>query len=94
MLASGGADGTIRLFDLQTEQVLGAPLHGLPKRPLVPRLSPDGGTLFAITDAGRAYRWDVHPSAWLRRAGGIAGRRLTPAEFRDELPGHAYAPAR
>lgn len=55
-LATGSTDGTIRLFDLRTQQPLGAPLPGLPNRPVAPRFTPDGAYLFAITDAGHAYR--------------------------------------
>ena len=92
-LATGSMDGTIRLFDLRTQQPLGAPLPGLPNRPVAPLFTPDGAYLFAITDAGRAYRWDVRPSSWARHACAVAGRTLTRAEWRDALPGREYAPA-
>ena len=92
-LATGSADGTIRLFDLRTQQPLGAPLPALPNRPVVPEFSPDGAYLFAITSAGRAYRWDVRPSSWERHACAVAGRPLTRTEWKDALPGRGYAPA-
>ena len=76
-LATGSTDGTIRLFDLRTQQPLGAPLPGLPNRAVAPQFTPDGAYLFAITDAGRAYRWDVRPSSWARHACAVAGRTLT-----------------
>jgi hypothetical protein len=62
-------------------------------RQVAPEFSPDGAYLFAITDAGRSYRWDVRPSSWEQRACAVAGRRLTRAEWRDALPGRSYAPA-
>jgi WD40 repeat protein/DNA-binding SARP family transcriptional activator len=92
-LATGSTDGTIRLFDLRTRQQIGAPLPGLPNRPVAPQFTPDGAYLFAITDAGRAYRWDVRPSSWARHACAVAGRTLTRAEWNEVLPERDYAPA-
>ena len=92
-LATGGTDGTIRLWDLRTQQPLGAPLPGLPNRYVVPQFTPDGTYLFALTDAGRAYRWDMRPSSWARHACAVAGRTLTRTEWNDALPERDYAPA-
>ena len=55
--------------------------------------TPDGAFLFATTDAGQAYRWDVRPSSWARHACAVAGRTLTRSEWNDVLPGRDYAPA-
>jgi WD40 repeat protein len=93
VLATGSTDGTVRLYDLRTYQAIGAPLPGVPNRPVVPDFSSDGAYLFAFTNAGRDYRWDVRPSTWERQACAIAGRRLTRAEWRDALPGREYRPA-
>jgi WD40 repeat protein/DNA-binding SARP family transcriptional activator len=92
-LAVGGADGTIRLYDLPTQQPLGAPLPGVRNSPVVPEFTPDGVYLFALTTAGRAYRWDVRPSSWARDACVVAGRTLTRTEWQAALPGRHYAPA-
>ena len=92
-LATGGTDGTIRLFDLRTQRSLAAPLPGLPNRLVVPRFTPDGAYLLAVTNAGRAYRWDIRPSTWARHACAVAGRTLTREEWRDALPDRDYDPA-
>jgi WD40 repeat protein len=92
MLATGGTDGTIRLFDLGAHQTIGALLPGLPNRPLAPLFTPDGHVL-AVTNAGRAYRWDIRPSAWNRRACVVAGRPLTRAEWSELVGERRYRPA-
>jgi len=53
----------------------------------------DGAYLFAITNAGRAYRWDVRPFSWARHACAVAGRTLTQTEWMTALPGRDHAPA-
>src|SRR5215217_5637449 len=92
-LATGSVDGTVRLYDLRTQQGIGAPLPGVPNHPVVPDFTSDGAYLFAFTNAGREYRWDVRPSSWERQACAIAGRTLTRAEWNDALPGRDYQPA-
>jgi WD40 repeat protein len=92
-VATGGTDGTVRLFDLRTQQPIGAPLPAVPNSSGAPVFSRDGAYLFAITAAGRAFRWDVRPASWERQASTVAGRTLTRAEWNDALPGRPYAPA-
>ncbi len=92
-LVTGGTDGIVRLFDVRTQQPIGAPLLAVPNSSVGPVFSPDGAYLFAITSAGRAFRWDVRPASWERQACAVAGRTLTRAEWNDALPGRPYAPA-
>jgi WD40 repeat protein len=92
-VASGSSEGVVRLFDVPTQQTLGAPLPAVPNHPVDPMFTPDGAYLLAVTDTGRAYRWDIRPASWARQACAVAGRTLTRAEWADALPGRPYAPA-
>jgi WD40 repeat protein/DNA-binding SARP family transcriptional activator len=92
-LATGGADGIVRLFDLRTQSPIGAALPAVPNFPVGTAFSTDSAYLFAITAAGRAFRWDVRPASWERQACAVAGRTLTRDEWNDALPGRSYAPA-
>ena len=92
-LATGGADGTLRMHDLGTMKPIGAPFPAVPNQSAVPEFAPGGEYLFAFTNAGRGFRWDVRPASWERQACAIAGRTLTRAEWSDVLPGRAYRPA-
>jgi WD40 repeat protein len=92
-LATGGADGTVRLFDLPSQQPLGAPLPAVPNHAAMPMFTSDGAYLLVVADTGAAYRWDVRPATWERQACAVAGRTLTRAEWAEALGGRPYAPA-
>ena len=92
-LVTAGSDGQVRLWDLASRQPIGTPLPGPENINAVAFFAPDGAHVFAVFRDGSGYRWDVRPPAWERMACKIAGRRLTPAEWHDALPGRAYAPA-
>jgi WD40 repeat protein/tRNA A-37 threonylcarbamoyl transferase component Bud32/energy-coupling factor transporter ATP-binding protein EcfA2 len=49
-------------------------------------LSPDGKRLAVAGIESRAMLWEVDPAVWRRRACAIAGRNLTPEEWRLYLP--------
>jgi WD40 repeat protein len=92
-LATGSDSGAVQLWDIPSGQALGAPLPGVPSHAVVPAFTPDGTHLIAAYDTGRAYIWDIRPSALARHACQVAGRRLTRAEWQEFLPGRDYAPA-
>jgi WD40 repeat protein len=93
ILATGGPESAVRLWDLRSQTPFGAPLPAVPDHGVAPLFSPDGAHLFALTDAGVGYRWDVRPASWASYACAVAGRRLTRAEWEEALPGRPYAPA-
>jgi len=92
-LATSGWDGTVRLWDIQSDQAIGAPLTGLPGHTVTGLLTPDGNALIAGYDTGQAYHWDMRPASLVRQACLIAGRTLTRAEWDEFLPGRDYKPA-
>jgi WD40 repeat protein len=92
-LATGGDDGTVRLWDIETGQAVGAPLPGLPNTTVAPSFTPDGTHLLVGYETGDAYMWDIRPESLVRHACRVAGRRLTPAEWNEFLPGREYDPA-
>ena len=94
-LATGSADRTVRLWDIETQQAIGTPLPG-PGRgvgAVAPYFTPDGTALITSYDTGRAYRWDLRPESLARHACQVAGRHLTRAEWTEFLPGRDYTPA-
>jgi WD40 repeat protein len=92
-LATSSPDGTVRLWDIESEQAVGAPLPGLPGHAVTGLLTPDGDAVIAGYDTGQAYRWDIRPATLDRQACLIAGRTLTRAEWDEFLPGRDYKPA-
>jgi WD40 repeat protein len=88
-----GADsaGTAILWDAATGTVLGQPLPGpAPGSLLAAAFTPGGGRVVVMADSGQGWVWDVDPTGWAARACEVAGRSLTPQEWRDLLPDRAY----
>jgi hypothetical protein len=48
--------------------------------------SPDGAHLATAGADGAAELWDLDPGDWARAACAVAGRDLTAAEWREQLP--------
>jgi WD40 repeat protein len=92
ILATSGSDGTTALWDVRSGKQIGAPLTG-PPSPAVAAFDPTGHTLATASWEGTVLLWDVDPASWLKRACAVAGRRLTPQEWQDFLPGRPYQPS-
>ncbi|MBT2382112.1 hypothetical protein [Streptomyces sp. ISL-11] len=43
--------------------------------------TPDGGTLWTVTEAGEVLSWDLSETSWIEGLCRIAGRDLTDAEW-------------
>jgi WD40 repeat protein len=92
-LATATDDGTVRLWDIESEQAVGAPLPGPTGHFGVPFFTPDDNALIAGYGTGQAIRWDIRPASLIRRACRLAGRTLTREEWAEFLPGRDYDPA-
>jgi WD40 repeat protein len=65
-LATGGQDGTVRLWDIETGQPIGTPLPGVPNQEVLPHFTPDGAQLVASYGNGDAHLWDLRPESLIR----------------------------
>jgi WD40 repeat protein/class 3 adenylate cyclase len=90
LLATSSADGTVLLWDVETQKPIGSPLTVEPDNFLSVAFSRDGSHLFAISTRTRGIRLATDPEAWKRHACLVAGRELTPREWKDALPARPY----
>jgi WD40 repeat protein len=92
VLVTSGSEGTTALWDLRSGKRIGALLHGPPSQG-VATFEPTGHTLAIAFNDGTVLLWDIDPTSWRMRACAVAGRRLTPQEWQDFLPGRPYQPS-
>jgi hypothetical protein len=81
-LLTTGTDGRLRLRDLASLRPIGRALPGPEDVMSIAAFAPVGGHALAVYANGRGYRSDVRPSAWMRHACDVAGRRLTGSSGR------------
>ena len=81
MLASGSADGSLMLWEVQTRRPIGSPLQGHTVSVNSVAFSPDGQTLVSKSDDGVIILRDVRLEFWLELACQKAGRNFTWAEW-------------
>ena len=80
MLASGSADGDIRLWDVQTHELLGT--FGARQKAIENVVfSPQHEVLASVGEDDSIVFWDVGFEGWFSRACRIANRNLTPKEW-------------
>jgi WD40 repeat protein len=89
-LATSHSDGAVVIWDVESQQPIGSPLPGLPNAWTTARFTPDGDRLFAVSDAGRAVRWEVDPPVWRRHACTVSGGGLTPPQWERVVPEQDY----
>jgi WD40 repeat protein len=89
-LATSSADGTMLLWDVETQEPIGSPLRVEPDTFVSAALSPDGSHVFAVSTGLRGVRLATAPQVWKRHACMVAGRDLTPREWKDAVPERQY----
>jgi WD40 repeat protein len=82
-IATGGADGTVRLWDMETGRATGAPFGGSAFWIYSVAFRPDGRQLASAGVDGKVRLWELMPDTWMQEACDIAGRPLTPEEWND-----------
>jgi WD40 repeat protein len=91
-LVSGSQDRTARLWDLGDQQEISAPvvLRGHEQGVRAVAFSPDSRWLFTASLDGTVRRWDLDLKSLRDRACRMAGRNLTPREWREVLEEYKY----
>ena len=89
VLASGSADGDVRLWDVDTHELLGT-LSAQQKDINSVVFDPRNGTLASVGKDDSIIFWDVDFGGWSRRACRIANRNLTPTEWKTYLGTSPY----
>lgn len=90
LIASGGTDGRVVLWDGQTGARLGAVrVTGAGTATFV-GFAPDGHSIKAATRHGRMHTIDVRAERWIDHACAVAGRDLTQDEWRQTFGDRPY----
>jgi WD40 repeat protein len=92
-LATSDDRGAVALWDVASQQAVGPPLPGLPDARTTASFTPDGDRLFAVSETGRAIRWEVDPELWLQRACALADGGLTPEQWAELVPEQDFVSA-
>ncbi len=91
MLATAGGDGTVRLWDIATQQEVGTPMTAGTQPDYAVAFSPDGTMLATAGGDGTARAWDVAFPARLQAAAcAITDRSLTRQQWADYVAGQPF----
>jgi len=83
-------DGKLRLWDVATRKLIGAPLPVSNTGGSV-HFFPDGKHVLGVFGSGAGIVWSVDPADWAAKACNIAHRNLTRAEWAEFLGHRRYA---
>ncbi len=78
LLASGNSDGTVRVWNMATQQPIGSPLVGHGEGVSSVAFGPEGWSLASVGKSGSVRLWDM---ALQKRAFNIVNRNLTQHEW-------------
>lgn len=92
LVVTAGTDGTVRLFDTNTLEQVGANIPADDNVWASAAVTP-GDEMLVLSQTAHAWRWDLDPVRWARQACLVANRTLTRSEWRAFLPGWDYAPS-
>jgi hypothetical protein len=84
-----GRDGAVKLWDTETQQLLGSVLPLGPNHRVRASFI-DAERVLIVYDTGEIFEWDPRPDAWEAHACTVAGRNLTRAEWGELFPGETY----
>jgi WD40 repeat protein len=84
-----GVDGAVKLWDMETQDLLGSVLPLGPNHRVRASFI-DAGRLLIFYDTGEIFEWDPGPDAWEAHACRVAGRNFTRSEWADLFPGDPY----
>jgi WD40 repeat protein len=90
LLASGGMDNFIRLWDVASRRPIGEPLTGHEAAVTSVTFSPDDKLLASAGGDGIIRLWDVDIESWIDRACHIVNRDLIEYEWRQFMGDLAY----
>ncbi|HVJ96407.1 MAG TPA: WD40 repeat domain-containing protein, partial [Acidimicrobiia bacterium] len=86
LLAAGGGDRRVTLYDLVTGGAIGEPINVPDDETTEIALRPDGRELaVGGSETVGMQIWDLDPQHWITAACQVAGRNLTRAEWEDNI---------
>ena len=87
LLVIVGADGTVRLWDVETVQPVATVWEGTGGASLSPPFYDASSDAMWVATSGRVIEIPLDPAAWVDRACEVLDRQLSEAEWERFVPG-------